>query len=174
VGTGLYKNALGDSMAQWQLVRVPTGLGYQALGACGYSYATPSDGDIPATGRELANAFAGQVLSQWAPAPALAWKEAPDRGHLLGQLVGLQPCTAVDGLPLLVEGPESRSLVAGGNGWFGAADLLPGQYVVSVELASPALTIRWPVQITAGTVAEVQLRLPSCAPYSVYVPLVSR
>jgi len=31
-----------------------------------------------------------------------------------------------------------------------------------------------PVQITAGTVAEVQLRLPSCAPYSVYVPLVSR
>jgi uncharacterized lipoprotein YddW (UPF0748 family) len=172
VGTGLYHNDLDDSMAQWQLARLPSSLSYQALGACGYSYATPSDSQ--ATGRELANAFVSQVLSQWAPPPAVAWKETPTRGHLLGQISGLQFCTAIDGLPLLLAGPESRSLVADGNGWFGAVDLLPGQYTLSVDVASLAGTARFPVQVAAGAVAQARLHLPSCAPYRVHVPLVSR
>jgi len=174
VGTGLYKNALDDSMAQWQLVRLASSLGNKALGACGYSYASPSDSVPPATGRKLANAFVGQVLSQWAPPPVLAWKDAPARGHLLGQFIGLQPCTAVDGQSLLLQGPESRSLVADGNGWFGALDLLPGEYTLSVDIASPPLTIQLPVQITAGAVAQPRLHLPSCAPYTIHVPLVFR
>jgi hypothetical protein len=88
--------------------------------------------------------------------------------------VGLQPCTPADGLRLLLEGPESRGLVADANGWFGAVDLPPGEYTLSVELVSPTLTIRLPVQIAAGVVAQPVVRLPSCAAYIVYVPLLQR
>jgi uncharacterized lipoprotein YddW (UPF0748 family) len=172
VGTGLYKNALDDSMGQWQLARLPSGLGHQALGAIGYSYATPSN--VTITGRELANAFVAQVLDRWAPAPALGWKEAPVRGHLLGRLVALQPCTPADGLRLLLQGPENRSLVADGNGWFGAVDLLPGDYVLSLELASPPVTLRLPVQVTAGAIVQPRMRLPSCGVHTLNLPLVSR
>ncbi|MDD3829026.1 MAG: family 10 glycosylhydrolase [Anaerolineae bacterium] len=172
VGTGLYKNTLEGSVAQWQLVRQPSGAGYRALGACGYSYASPAS--VPATGRELANALVEGVLDQWAPPPALAWKAAPARGHLLGQLVGLEACTRAAGLRLVLEGPETRALAVDGGGWFGAVDLPPGEYTLAVQVDPPATSVRLPVQVTAGAVARLRLPVPGCAPYGLHVPLLYR
>jgi len=166
VGTGLFRNPLADSMDQWQRVRQPSLLGNQALGLAGYSYATPSnEGD---TGREWANAAIAGVFDRSATVPALPWKDTPTRGHLAGTLVQRPPCLDLDGLAVQLSGPQARSLSADGSGWFGAVDLPPGDYLLSVDAGLPqAITV--PVTITAGLVAQSQILLPSCA---VYLPLL--
>jgi uncharacterized lipoprotein YddW (UPF0748 family) len=169
VGTGLYKNSLPDSMDQWWRVRQPSPLGNQALGMCGYSYATPSsDG---ATGRALANAAVAHVFDRSAAVPALPWKDTPTLGHLAGTLVQHLPVFVLDGMALQLSGPESRSLLADGSGWFGEVDLLPGQYLLAVEAGLPE-TIEVPVTITAGTITELQIQLPAYGAHQLYLPLL--
>jgi hypothetical protein len=171
VGTGLYKNSLPDSMDQWQRVRQPAPLGSYALGMSGYSYATPSsEGD---TGRALANATITYLFDRSAGVPVLPWKDMPSLGHLAGRLVQHTPCHELDGMPVQLSGPQARDLLADGSGWFGAIDLPPGEYLLSVDAGGPeAVTV--PVTIAAGLVTEVQVQLPFCAAYPLYLPLLLR
>ncbi len=169
VGTGLLANSLPDSMNQWQRVRQPSPAGNLALGMCGYSYATPSsEGD---TGRAFANAAVGYLFDRSATAPPLPWKDTPTLGHLAGTLVQQTPCFDLDGMPLQLSGHQARSLSADGSGWFGAVDLPPGEYLLSVDPGLPE-TITVPVAISAGTVTQVQVPLPFCGAYPLYLPLV--
>jgi uncharacterized lipoprotein YddW (UPF0748 family) len=169
VGTGLYKNSLPDSMDQWQRVRQPSPLGNQALGMCGYSYATPSsEGDA---GRALANAAVTYLFDRSAAAPALPWKDTPTLGHLAGTLVQQAPCFDLDGMRVQLSGLQARELAADGSGWFGAVDLLPGEYLLSVDLGLPeAVTV--PVAISAGLVTQVEVQLPFCGSHRLYLPLI--
>jgi uncharacterized lipoprotein YddW (UPF0748 family) len=169
VGTGLYKNSLPDSMDQWGRVRQPSPQGNQALGMCGYSYATPSSEGDP--GRAFANAAVTYLFDRSAAAPPLPWKDTPTLGHLAGTLIQQQPCFDLDGMLVQLSGPEARDLGADGSGWFGAVDLPPGEYLLSVDPGPPeAITV--PVAISAGTVTQVQVPLPFCGAYQLYLPLV--
>ena len=169
VGTGLYMNTLPDSMDQWQRVREPSPLGYQALGMAGYSYATPSsDG---ATGRALANAAVTYLFDRSAAVPSLPWKDAPTLGHLSGKLIQGFPCYDLDGMAVQLSGPAVQTLSADGSGWFGAVDLPPGDYLLSVDVGLPEPRVV-PVTISAGFVARLQVLLPSCAPHALYLPLL--
>jgi uncharacterized lipoprotein YddW (UPF0748 family) len=169
VGTALYLNRLSDSMAQWLRVRQPTALEARALGVCGYSYATPSNEGV--SGRDLANAAVGQVFTQTASVPALSWKDGPTLGHVMGQL-SRTFCQNRDGTPVSLTGPANRLMVADGSGWFGAVDLPPGNYLLSVEIVPASVTVQVPVAIEAGVVSQQQIRLPSCAVDIVHLPLV--
>ncbi|MEJ2208547.1 MAG: family 10 glycosylhydrolase, partial [Anaerolineae bacterium] len=169
LGTGLFLNPLAGSVDQWQRARLPSGLGNRALGLAGYSYARPSNEGN--SGRQLANAAIAGVFDRSAAVPALPWKDAPTLGHLSGRLVQALPCVDVDGLALQLTGPQSRSLVADGSGWFGTVDLPPGDYEVSGE-AGPGRVVSAPVTITAGLVTRVQVPLPSCAGHKIYLPLL--
>ena len=175
VGTGLFLNPLAASVDQWQRVRLPSPLGSRALGLAGYSYAVPSnEGD---TGRQWANAAVAGIFERSAAAPALPWKDAPTLGHLSGSLVqGLVQslsCYDLDGLAVQITGPQSRSLRADGSGWFGAVDLPPGDYHLSVE-PEPGRIASAPATITAGLVTQVQVLLPPCAKHEIYLPLLLR
>jgi uncharacterized lipoprotein YddW (UPF0748 family) len=170
VGTGLYLNAVEDSMAQWLRVRQPSNLGNWALGMCGYSYATPSD--EAALRRTFANAAVTEVFAQPAAAPGIAWKHTPTLGHLMGTLTQALPCRNLDGYPLALTGPQDRTLFTDGSGWFGTADLVPGEYLLSVDVLTPSTTISLPVTVAAGAVTAQEVTLPACQSWGVYLPLV--
>ncbi len=172
VGTGLYLNTVPDSMSQWLRVRQPSPLGRHALGMTGYSYGTPSRDGTPR--RSFVNAAVTEVFTQTAHTPFIAWKDAPDLGHLMGTVIEVFPCpdTDLDGYPLNLSGPASRQLTTDGSGWFGAVDLQPGTYQLSVTLQSPSMTIQVPVEIAAGAVTERTIFLPGCATHKTYLPLV--
>jgi len=65
-------------------------------------------------------------------------------------------------------------LHADGSGWFGAVDLPPGDYLLSVEVYTSSLTLQLPVSVAAGTVAQPTIALPSCGQYRLYLPLLFR
>jgi uncharacterized lipoprotein YddW (UPF0748 family) len=172
VGTGLYLNDVPDSMAQWARVRQPSALGNRALGISGYSYATPSDDQTPR--RAVVNAAVTEVFTQTASSPAIAWKDTPTLGHLVGILTQPAPCRDLDGYLLSLTGPVDRLLHADGSGWFGTADLPPGEYLLSVGVMTPSIIIEAPVVVLAGHVTEQEIRLPFCTSQKVYLPLIMR
>ena len=173
VGTGLYLNSVEDSMTQWLLARQPTALGHQPLGVCGYSYATPSSEG--ALKRDVMNAAVTTLFTQTASIPALPWKASPANGHLLGALSQRPACQELDGIHLQLSGPQVRTLTADANGWFGAVDLPPGDYMLTVGIISPTVTIQAPVAVVAGVVTREDLNLPSCRPFQiVYLPLITK
>ncbi|MFN2184048.1 MAG: family 10 glycosylhydrolase, partial [Anaerolineae bacterium] len=172
VGTGLYLNSVEDSMSQWLRARQPSPLGNHALGISGYSYGTPSSDGTPR--RSFVNAAVTDLFTQTAHTPFLGWKDAPDLGHLMGSLVQVFPCPGmyVDGYPLSLSGPANRQLRTDGNGWFGAVDLPPGRYQLSVNVLNPTTTIQVPVDIIAGAITERSIYLPGCATHRTYLPLI--
>jgi hypothetical protein len=172
VGTGLLTNTVEDSMSQWLRVRQPSPSANYALGIAGYSYGTPSNDDTPR--RSFINAAVTDLFTHIAHTPFLGWKDAQDLGHLMGSLIAVFPCPGmyVDGYALTLSGPTNRQLLTDGNGWFGAVDLPPGRYQLSVNVLNPATTIQIPVDITAGAVTERPIYLPGCAAYRAYLPLV--
>jgi hypothetical protein len=113
-----------------------------------------------------------EVFTQPASAPAIPWKDTPNLGHLAGRLTQPTDCRNLDGYPLSLIGPPSRSLFADGSGWFGAVDLPPGEYILSLDVVSPTITLNVPVTIAAGFVAEQEISLPMCTTEAVYIPLV--
>jgi uncharacterized lipoprotein YddW (UPF0748 family) len=172
IGTALYLNSVPDSLSQWTRARQPSTAGHQALGLCGYSYATPSNDGTPR--RAFVNAAVTEVLTRTASAPPLPWKDWPALGHLAGRLTQPTDCRNLDGYPLNLTGPQDRSLVTDGSGWFGAVDLPPGAYLLSVQVVSPTLTLQVPVAIAAGAVTEQEIPLPVCTTETVYLPVILR
>jgi hypothetical protein len=170
VGTGLYINTVQDSMDQWLRVRQPSPQGYHALGVCGYSYASHNDQGSPR--RDFVNAAVTEVYTQSASVPAIPWKDAPALGHLMGALAQPNACWNVDGYAVTLTGPLNRTLLADGSGWFGAVDLPPGEYSLSVEVQTPTVIITQPVNILAGIVTEQDIALPPCPFRPIYLPLV--
>lgn len=159
-------------MSQWLRVRQPSPLGYHALGISGYSYGTPSnDGTLR---RSFVNAAVTEVFTQSAQTPFIAWKDAPEMGHLMGTVIEVFPCpdTNLDGYSLALNGPTNRQLTTDGNRWFGVADLPPGTYQLSIEDPSRNMTIQVPVEVAAGAVSERSILLPGCASHRTYIPLI--
>jgi uncharacterized lipoprotein YddW (UPF0748 family) len=183
VGTGLYLNAVEDSMAQWLRARQPSGAGNRALGLSSYSYGTPSD--TATAGRDFVNAAVTEVFTQPAHVPSLSWKDKPTLGHLTGQFNVTQTQSVnLNNLILTLTGPESqgnslmqaRPLSIDGNGWFGAVDLAPGAYTLATQELTTDVMITQSVTITAGVVASYEL-IPPESPtpsrvWSVYLPIV--
>jgi hypothetical protein len=157
-------------MAQWLRVRQPSTSGNWALGMSGYSYGTPSDEGVAR--RVFVNAVVTEVFTQPATIPTLAWKDAPSAGYLMGLLTQQWPCRNVDGYPLSLSGLQSRNLLADGSGWFGAVDLPPGEYLLTVEVMTPSMTIGLPLTVSPGVVTELEVALPPCAFHGVHLPLV--
>jgi uncharacterized lipoprotein YddW (UPF0748 family) len=170
VGTALYLNTVPDSMAQWQRTRQPSASGNYALGITGYSYATPSVDATPR--RDFINAAVTELFTQTASTPALLWKDAAALGHLMGRLSQPVPCRDLDRYPLNLSGPVSRSLFTDSSGWLGTVDLPPGEYLLSVDVVTPTLTLQIPVAVTAGAVTEKNVRLPFCTAHKVHLPQV--
>lgn len=71
------------------------------------------------------------VFPTSAAIPDMPWKSSPTKGFLMGTVADFTGKT-YDHLKVTIIGPETREVYADGYGWFGAADLIPGHYKVSI------------------------------------------
>lgn len=92
--------------------------------------------------------------------PDLPWKSSPTKGYLMGTITG--PLEEVDHLKVKVESVKLddslrvyREVYTDGSGWFGLAELPPGEYWVSVEKDNLIGATAQKVLIRPGLVSEV-------------------
>lgn len=90
--------------------------------------------------------------------PVLSWKQAPLTGHLMGSVVGGDG-SALDSAMVYIVDRRTNALhltQTDGSGFFGAVDLDPGSYGVTV--VAGGLWLRAYATVVAGEVAEVVVR----------------
>lgn len=104
------------------------------------------------------------VFPDKVPVPEMPWKTRPQKGYLMGKVTG-QNNISLDYLKIIVEevGEQDlncrREAYTDGNGWFGMAELPPGQYRIRVdnELVKDEKTVQ--IVIHPGRVSEVDLSI---------------
>jgi len=151
MGLGIYLNSVEGTVRQIESALAPP-----LLGVAMFSLAVP-DGAVeekPVRGlAELAAALTKPegIFFEPATIPALAWKVAPARGHLMG-FAG-----AVDSAEVAFyneQGQVAFITATDGSGFFGAVDLPAGRYVALVEWGGERKVSR-PVEVVAGKVGLV-------------------
>jgi uncharacterized lipoprotein YddW (UPF0748 family) len=98
------------------------------------------------------------VFGETATIPVLSWKASPTRGHVMG-FAKRPDGTAVDAGTVTIQEvvtQVTRTTVTDGQGFFGGVDLIPGQYLIKVQLGSETF-FSCPVDVTAGSVARADV-----------------
>jgi uncharacterized protein (TIGR03437 family) len=109
------------------------------------------------------------VFASAAAIPALSWKATPDRGHLMG-IVKNRNGEAVDAGEVLISriadgttpssGRVNVITATDGNGFYGAVDLAPGRYRVTINPAGePPYTPDCAPAVAAGLVSSFDILL---------------
>lgn len=70
------------------------------------------------------------VWTTSAPVPAMTWKTAPTKGHIMGN-VTFAGTVWIDGATISLTGAANRSMIADGTGFFAFIDLPHGDYTVT-------------------------------------------
>jgi uncharacterized lipoprotein YddW (UPF0748 family) len=94
------------------------------------------------------------IFSEVATIPVLPWKAAPTLGHIMG-FAKRADDTPLDTANVTIENlgtGATRNTATDGGGFFGGVDLVPGHYLVKVELGSEVL-YSCVITVTAGNVA---------------------
>jgi uncharacterized lipoprotein YddW (UPF0748 family) len=145
-GIGLFLNDPAAGLAQIRRALAPAANSARLAGVALYSYAVSN---APARGSELpampnSQFFAmlsgklddpapdGQepLFAGRAPLPPMPWKDHPS-AHLRG--IASAQGMPLDGATIQVEGPSRLTLQTDGSGYFGAPDLVPGSYTITLR-----------------------------------------
>ncbi len=157
---GAFINYISGSLVQAAVVQAPSSQGFHALGTAFYSYASTNiDGQPNSVFYAALAQPSGFGTPPWATpasAPGLPWKTAPTTGHLAGWAIGTGG--PLDRANVQVSGPVSLGLLTDGNGFFGATDLPPGDYTITLPApaASPLYATVTPGKVALATVAASQ------------------
>lgn len=144
IAPGLYLNSLANSVVELQKTREPSEIGNCAHGFCGFSYYLPY---INGTWTGFKSSFISGLTSGGpAPIPAMPWKTSPTKGHISGTVTYASSGAWADGALVSIVGPETRSQLCDGTGFYAFIDLSPGAYTMTVS--SPGL----PNQVRSITV----------------------
>ena len=171
IGMGWYLNSIQNTILQIKNTRTASPGGRFASGLVGYSYAVPNRDGI--AGSQVWDAFTDDaaaevydpggtpVFANIVGTPAMPWKSNGTKGHIIGYVREDLGTTGMDGLTVTITGPGvTRTLTTDASGFFGAADLPPGNYTVSVSsLGYRPDSESCPV--VAGLVTQRTLRLES-------------
>ncbi|MCU0248285.1 MAG: family 10 glycosylhydrolase [Bryobacter sp.] len=161
-GLGNYLNTQAQTLAQLERVLRPSAQGNTPLGFVLYSYAsTTSDNTAQRPERAFYETLGGMVAAT-PEVPELAWKARPSRGHLAGRVaIEGAPSQWRDFLPIELMGTDgfALSLRTDSSGFFGAVDLVPGQYTAGLFADRTLVAVSQPVVIEAGRVGEIQFNL---------------
>lgn len=135
VGPGIYLNYFADAISEMQMIRSVSPNGNYADGMCGFSYACPYAIDKAAptygTWANFAPTFVSSVCPTWADIPDRPWKSNPTKGHISGTVTVFTTGKWADGATVSITGPENRSMVCDGTGFYAFIDLTPGTYTVT-------------------------------------------
>lgn len=101
------------------------------------------------------------VFPERAPVPDMPWKSNPVKGFLMGE-VSDPGGSVLDHLKITVESVSLteeqsiyREVFTDGSGWFGLTELLPGEYLVSIDKGNYIGATAQKVLIQPGRVSEV-------------------
>ncbi len=176
IGPGLYLNSIENGLVQLRHSRSVTAAGNSAVGSCGYVFhQTNKDGQANSIFyNALVNPTAYDpvtppMYAQPATIPPMPWKTAPIRGHLKGFVSGSSPTNYLEDGAITITGPESRTLYSDVTGFYGAVDLVPGNYSATASFPGYA-DVTSNFTVTAGLVADLDFLLPSTAVHFVEHP----
>jgi len=160
IGIGNYLNTLQNTFTQMDLARAPTSGGNRAKGICMFSYAaTRNEGSgtvyyDPAFYTALTQKYTAPVSI-----PAMPWKTNPSKGIIKGTILRASNLSWVDTalVTFLRNNVPVKTMYADGTGYYGAVELEPGVY--SVTVSAPGLTtVRTDsVIVTAGLTTTVNV-----------------
>jgi|GEM_PF-375375 len=163
IGQGAWINSISGSLTQAHKALLPSAAGNHAVGLTFYSYAATNKDGLPNSefyhALSQPSGYGSPPFPTWEPPPSLSWKASPTRGHLLGWAIA--PTGPLARVQVFLSGPENRTLLTDGNGCFGAVDLLPGSYTVT--LPSPATSPLY-ATVSAGKVALAGPGAPPAEP----------
>lgn len=171
MGLGLFLNSISNNLVQIQEVQRPDSLGNRPDGFVCYSYAAATTNlglkgipkmimDPIAAGDTGPAAWPETEVS----IPAMSWKEVPPYGHLKGFVVDGHSHSSIELTRITVTGPVRKAIQSDGTGFFGAANLPPGEYWVKATAwnRNPVESL---VAITAGNVSTLNLILSAKSPW---------
>lgn len=149
IGPGIYHNVdMQDALEELLMTRTPSPAGNYAQGWCGYSYRVPWTGGTW-------DAFEPYLVAQVTPTPAniplMPWKTNPTKGHISGTVTFASTGAWVDGATVAISGPESRTMICDGTGFYAFIDLTPGTYTVTASKAGYP-NVQTPVTVAVGAV----------------------
>ncbi len=164
IGLGAFMNEHDGTSAQLQRALTPNSAGQSASGVSLFSYHQTSVHDLAYEkfARALTqsdNPSAASVFGDWARIPDMPWKTKAATGYLKG-FVRLDDGHAADGYNIQLSGPANRTLVTSGTGFYGALNLPPGTYMVSVVRDGTTL-VSANAAVAAGNVASADFTLGS-------------
>jgi hypothetical protein len=105
------------------------------------------------------------IFAEAAQIPVFPWKAQPTKGHIMG-FARLPDNTALDTVPVTVQKIDTgatRSAATDGGGFYGAVDLVPGQYLVKAVHGQNRL-YSCVATVTPGLVTTADLRVETTAP----------
>lgn len=132
IGPGIYLNSLANSILELQQTRTASPAGNYAQGFSGYSYRTPY---ASGSWGGFSSSFTSQVTPTWDDIPDMPWKSSPTKGHISGTVTYTGTNAWADGATVTITGPDNRSQLCDGTGFYAFIDLTPGSYVVKASKA---------------------------------------
>lgn len=159
---GTYLNYLSDAITMLQMTRDPSPAGNYNHGWGAYSYQSPysvTKGSSPVYGSwsNWSVQLVSQLTPTWADIPQMPWKTNPTKGHIGGTVTYPPDGKWADGASVEITGPESRSMLCDGTGFYAFIDLTPGVYVVKANYGG--FEADKTVTVTAGAIANGDIAL---------------
>ncbi len=130
IGPGIYLNSLSNAILEIQQTRTASPAGHYATGFSGYSYRVPYESG---TWAGFSPTLVAQVTPTWDDIPDMPWKTNPTEGHISGTVTDAATTKWIDGATVSLTGPENRSMLTDGTGFYAFIDLTSGTYTVTVS-----------------------------------------
>ena len=149
VGPGIYLNNLTNAIYELKDTRLASPAGNYANGFSGYSYFLPY---ISGNWAGFSPTLISQVTPDSANIPVMPWKTSPTKGHISGTCTYSANAKWVDYATVSITGPETRSMLTDGTGFYAFIDLTTGNYTMTVSKSGyPDIQRAVNVQIGAVT-----------------------
>ena len=150
VGPGTYMNSQANAISELLMTRNASPAGNYAQGFSAYNYYTPYSGGTWTSAWE--DDLRTQVTPTRAEIPVMPWKVSPSKGHISGTVTMAETGAWADGATARITGPESKTQICDGTGFYSFIDLAPGSYTVTATLgAYPVATKQVAVAIGSVT-----------------------
>lgn len=167
---GVYRNYIDDAINMLRMTRDPSPAGNYGDGFGAYSYQSPYSivketstvDPVYGSWSTWSARLLQDVTPTWADIPQMPWKVTPTKGHIGGTVSVPPDGDWADGAIVEITGPESRSMVCDGTGFYAFIDLTPGIYTITASFG--AFQTSKVVSVTAGQIAAGDIILVGTDP----------